>query len=36
MDLEEALRYSGQDNMENAFKFFSNIGVSSFIITNGA
>jgi sugar/nucleoside kinase (ribokinase family) len=36
MDMEEALKISGTDNIRNAADFFIKQGVSSFVITNGA
>jgi sugar/nucleoside kinase (ribokinase family) len=36
MDLEEALKISGTDNIRYAADFFIKQGVSSFVITNGA
>lgn len=36
MDCEEAVKISGQRNIEEAATFFTSSGVSSFIITNGA
>jgi sugar/nucleoside kinase (ribokinase family) len=36
MDLEEALKISGTGDIENAAAFYSDHGVSSFVITNGA
>lgn len=36
MDCEEATKISGTSNIDQAAEFFSNTGVSSFIITNGA
>lgn len=36
MDCEEALRISGQKNIENAADYFASSPVASFIITNGA
>jgi sugar/nucleoside kinase (ribokinase family) len=36
MDMEEALKLSGQPILEEACKFFRDSGVDSFIITNGA
>jgi len=35
MDLEEALKISGTDNIESAASFYAEQGVSSFAITNG-
>ena len=36
MDMIEALRLSGKDNLEEAFRFFKEKEVSAFIITNGS
>lgn len=36
MDLDEALKISGTDNIESAAFFYAEKGVSSFVITNGA
>ena len=36
MDMIEALRLSGKDNPEEAFRFFKEKEVSAFIITNGS
>jgi sugar/nucleoside kinase (ribokinase family) len=36
MDCEEALRISGSKSINSAADFFASIGVSSFLITNGA
>lgn len=36
MDKEEALKISGQEDINNAADFFVDRGVSSFVITNGA
>lgn len=36
MDMEEAMKLSGQPNLDKACAFFTESGVDSFIITNGA
>lgn len=36
MDMEEALRLSGQSGIEQAFSFFKSVGVGAVVVTHGA